>query len=350
MIELSGDCHPDLAGCFLSFENPAPIPLSTRPPATIQRGEAGDITAARKVRVFDIPLEEAYAMLKAGGTPPEHMASGLCLEWYNRIGGRMLIESTDYRLRISDPAWRFTPEELAERERRLAEDGDDSFAIELHADDAEPWDEFRHEQLLRESEALTEKYGRLLEKYHEHPDRERIIAREMGWTWIEDALDAEARGELPTGDDLYDLPDEEPPDPQLEGIDWVHDKDERYIHPIEKQAKDALDTLMAELKARGQFPQCDDDDLGDLVGHCMILGAKLAGALGSIARAGYEPEPGFTIALLKRTLEILNDALTSTQALAAKPGVLPPESLAHQQAALFAIRESILALITRLRG
>jgi len=30
---------------------------------------------------------------------------------------------------------------------------------------------------------------RELEKYLDHPDRDRIIAHEMGWTWIEDALD-----------------------------------------------------------------------------------------------------------------------------------------------------------------
>lgn len=353
VLDLRGDCHPDLAGCFLTFENPRPIPLTTRPPAPLQRGEAGDITAARKVRVFDIPFDEAYAMLKAGGTPPEHMGNCLYLEWHSDLGGRMVIESADYRLQVSEPAWRFTAEELAERARRRAEEGDDSFAIELHAEDAEPWDEFRHEQMLRESDALSEKYGRLLEKYHEHPDRERIIARAMGWTWLEEALDAQERGDLPPDSDLgelEDLPDEEPPDPAREGIDWVHDGEERYVHPVQKRAKDALYALTDELKARGQFPQCEDDALGDFVGHCMILSAKLAGALGSIARGHYQPEPGFTIALLKRALEILHDALTAAETLAAKPALLPAASLATHRAALFATREDILALIARLRG
>ncbi len=354
VLDLRGDCHPDLAGCFLTFENPRPIALTTRPPAPVQRGEAGDITAARKVRVFDIPFEEAYAMLQAGGTPPEHMGNCLYLEWHSDLGGRMVIESADYRLQVSEPAWRFTAEELAERERRRAEVGDDSFAVELRAEDAEPWDEFRHEQMLRESDALTEKYGRLLEKYHEHPDSERIIAREMGWTWLEEALDAQERGDLPPesdhGDLLDDLPEEEPPDPAREGVDWVRDGEERYIHPVQKRAKDALYALTDELKARGHFPQCSDDDLGAFVGHSMTLSAKLAGALGSIARGGYEPEPGFTIALLKRTLEILHDALTAAEALAAKPALLPADSLATHRAALFATREDILALIARLRG
>ena len=113
VLDLRGDCHPDLTGCFLTFENPRPVPMTTRPPAAIQRGDAGDITAARKVRVFDIPFEEAYAMLTAGGTPPEHMANSLYLEWSSDLGGRMVIESSDYRLQVSAPAWRFTAEELA---------------------------------------------------------------------------------------------------------------------------------------------------------------------------------------------------------------------------------------------
>jgi hypothetical protein len=49
----------DLAGCRLVFENPDPLPFATPPPARSQRGEAGDITAARKVRVYDIPFEDA---------------------------------------------------------------------------------------------------------------------------------------------------------------------------------------------------------------------------------------------------------------------------------------------------
>ncbi|HEU5248129.1 MAG TPA: hypothetical protein VFU09_13655, partial [Candidatus Udaeobacter sp.] len=62
VLELTGDCAPDLVGCELSFENPNPIPMTTKPPAHQQRGPAGDITAARKVRVFDVPIEEALAM------------------------------------------------------------------------------------------------------------------------------------------------------------------------------------------------------------------------------------------------------------------------------------------------
>src|SRR5213596_3873363 len=191
VLELTGDWAPDLAGCELSFENPDPIPMTTKPPAPQQRGAPGDITAARKVRLFDVPIEEALAMCKRGDTPPEHMANSLYLEWFSELSGRVVIESADYRLQISEPAWRYTPEEIAKLERRSAEE-ETPFAIAITQDgETRDWDEVRYEQFLRESDALTERYGRLLRKYEDHPDSERIIAREMGWSWLEEALDRE---------------------------------------------------------------------------------------------------------------------------------------------------------------
>ena len=72
VLDLLGDCHPDLAGCSLRFENPQPVPMTTKPPASHQHGTAGDMTAARKTRVYDIPFEEAYAMIKAGSAARAH--------------------------------------------------------------------------------------------------------------------------------------------------------------------------------------------------------------------------------------------------------------------------------------
>ena len=356
ILDLRGDCHPDLAGCFLTFENPQPVPMTTRPPAVIQRGDAGDITAARKVRVFDIPFEEAYALLKAGGTPPEHLANCLYLEWYSDLGGRMVIESADYRLQISEPAWRFTADELAERARRAAEEGDDSFAIELHAEDAEPWDEFRHEQLLRESEALTEKYGRLLARYKDHPDSDRLIAREMGWTWLEETLNAKERGELPApaeADAHADFNEtdfeEDPPDPAREGIDWVRDSEERIMHPVAQRTRDLLYALLAELRAGGEDLAETDTALAAFTAHFMTLHVKLASALDFIARGSDHTDPGLIIAWLKRALEIHNETLAAATALGDHPH-FPAARLAHYRAGLFALREDILAIIARLRA
>ena len=79
VLDLKGNAHPDLAGCLLTFEYPGePLPLRQGAHLhPLQRGTAGDMTASRKVRVFDLPFEEAYAMIKRGGKPPEHMANSL---------------------------------------------------------------------------------------------------------------------------------------------------------------------------------------------------------------------------------------------------------------------------------
>src|SRR5439155_26490176 len=97
------NAHPDLAGCLLTFANPLkriPHPhLDSLNP--IQRGSIGDLTASRKVRVFDIPFEEAYAMLKRKEKPPEKMANSLYVEWISEANGDGVIESAVYELTYS---------------------------------------------------------------------------------------------------------------------------------------------------------------------------------------------------------------------------------------------------------
>jgi len=366
VLDLTGDCHPDLAGCLLEFENPKPVPMTTRPPAPQQRGTAGEMTAARKVRVFDIPVAEAYPMLKRGEKVPEHMANCIYLEWFSERSGNVVIESTDYHLKISDPAWRFTAEEIAERERQAAA-GDSAFITALDADgNAESWDEFRCEQLLRESDMIGEKYRKLLEIYADHPDSERIIAHEMGWEWIEDALDeqeAAAAGEA-TEEEEDDASDEsadaaeaelveeefeeEPPDPALEGIDWVREKDGRIEHPVANRFREVMHELLAELRAGGSdFSECDEA-LNEFRGHYMTLSVKLSSALHFIARADRFTDPGMTVARLKRALEIHNQALTAAEALVDHPK-FPADRLTYYRAALFKVREDVLAIIARLR-
>ena len=123
LLELKGNAWPDLAGCLLTFTNP----LKLIPHAHLdslhrdQRGRIGDLTASRKVRVFDVPMAEAMAMYKRREKPPEHLANSLYLEWYSERNGRVLIESADYQLVISPPEWRLTPAEEAKRAQQASE-------------------------------------------------------------------------------------------------------------------------------------------------------------------------------------------------------------------------------------
>src|SRR6266852_6677344 len=53
--------------------------------------------------------------------------------------------------------------------------------------DREPeraWDEYDWERFLQQQDQKTEKYMVLLERYIDHPQRDEIIAREMGWSGL----------------------------------------------------------------------------------------------------------------------------------------------------------------------
>ena len=46
------------------------------------------------------------------------------------------------------------------------------------------WDEYQWERFLQQQDQKTEKYMELLEKYLDDPQRDQIIAREMGWNHL----------------------------------------------------------------------------------------------------------------------------------------------------------------------
>jgi hypothetical protein len=157
-LELKGNAWPDLAGCLLKFANVQQRVrrqhLDLLDP--VQRGGIGDLTASRKVRVFDVPLEEALDMIHRKEKPPEHMANSLYLEWFSEANGRVVIESADYELTISAPEWQLTPEENQERAMQAAAGMDDFMgrlteAIEKQRrdqkDPEEEWNEHDDEKL-----------------------------------------------------------------------------------------------------------------------------------------------------------------------------------------------------------
>src|SRR5439155_19575925 len=77
VLELTGNAWPDLAGCLLTFTNPQKrIPhqhLDSLHP--LQRGSIGDLTASRKVRVFDTPLEVVLETVRRKEKPHEQIAN-----------------------------------------------------------------------------------------------------------------------------------------------------------------------------------------------------------------------------------------------------------------------------------
>ncbi len=372
-LELKGNAHPDLAGCLLRFDNPGKtIPLhhggSMNP---VQRGTIGDLTASRKVRVFDIPFEEAYGMIKRGEKPPEHTANSLYLEWFSEANGRVVVESADYHLEISPRAWRLTPQEEEQRAKDAAA-GMTGFmkklteAVEAQRhhgpEDLENWDEFDYEQSLRESDAITDKYRELLEKYGDTPEAEELIAKEMGWDKEdeeEEENDDEAEGNAKDGQGRIDVDEinricaeaeanPPRPDPMTEGVDWVRTGDDEIKHPLAHRALEGVIALMARLRELG-LEDAEDDDLVMFVSEYQITGAKLAGALDSLGYDRDLHEGAFVVACLKRALDHLHKAQAGLEKVAAKP-VLPNEALTWYRKELLEVRAEIIQLMNEFRG
>ena len=87
------------------------------------------------------------------------------------------------------------------------------------ADSNEPdkvWDEYDWERFLQQQDRKTEKYMELLERYIDDPNRDQIIAREMGWYHL---LDKDGEKWAETVDSLFDEEFEEDMDDEEEATE-----------------------------------------------------------------------------------------------------------------------------------
>lgn len=363
VLELKGNAWPDLAGCRLTFTNPQQrVPhahLDSLHP--LQHGSIGDLTASRKVRVFDVPLPDALDMIHRKEKPPEHMANCLYLEWFSEANGRVVIESADYELTISAPEWRLTPEEDAERAKQ-ADTGMADFmgklseAIEQHQsgqkDPEEPWDEHDYEKFLKESDARTDKYMELLDKYGDSDEAEAKIAREMGWerelTPEEAELEQQRIEEMNAACEAALNEPEPEPEPHREGIDWIRTEDGDLCHPLEHRCSETAIRYWKQVDELG-LDKMGDKDLEQFIFEFQTTSAKLAGALGGVARGTGFADASFTVACLKRALDHLHKSQAGLEATAAKK-LLPETLIAEARKELFEIREGILRLMDEFRG
>ncbi|MDB6025007.1 MAG: hypothetical protein JWM68_1230 [Verrucomicrobiales bacterium] len=367
LLELAGNAQSDLAGCLLKFKNSVPPVKHPNLDAlhADQRGTAGDLTASRKVRAFDLPFEEAYDMIKRGDKPPEHTANAVYLEWFSERNGRVVIESSEFKIEISEPAWRLTEQEEEERSKGV-ENGWKTFTKQLDEavksqryeppKELEDWDEFDFEKSMRESDAVTDKYLELLDKYGDTPESEELINKEMGWDKDEDQMEeeeAEPIGKQFSTEETNLVCDESKdfqPDPATEGVDWIRVKDELgedIRHPLQHRCHVSAMSFWKKCDELG-LVESDDEDLGQLLAEFQITGAKLAGALNSIGYSRETQEPAFVVACLKRALDHLHKAQAALERVA--PKKLFPEKLRSKvRADLFEIREEILRLMNEFR-
>lgn len=208
-----------------------------------------------------------------------------------------------------------------------------------HEDPERIWDEYDWERFLQQQDRKTEKYMELLEKYLDDPNRDQIIAIEMGWnhlsdehgaSWIDDA-DSLFSEEMEM---MGEMSEEEQPAEIEDGFE---------MHPL-YQATFALTVWLDQLF----------EELGDLQNHpaavklatqSAIASAKLAAALSD----DDVDEIGMTIAYLKRALKAISNAMDAAVQLK-KEVKLSPRRFATLNQRLFQIRDGIITLMGEFRS
>jgi hypothetical protein len=262
-----------------------------------------------------------------------------------------------YKLTISPTVLQLSAEEEEQRRKSAAEGfagfmGKLSETIESLTHQPEKdkeWNEFDYEKFLRETDARTDKYGELLDKYRDHPDRDRLIAKEMGWSWLAEALDNKEADDDddPFAETTDGLPSLEP-DPATEGVDWVRDGDDDISHPLTLRVFNSSIALWQKCQEL-KLTELEDADLDALLSEYQITSAKLAGALDGLAYGRDTTSGAFVVASLKRALNHLHAAQAALERVA--PKNLLPDSLSKStRTEFFAVREEILRLMTAFRG
>ncbi|MEI8234408.1 MAG: hypothetical protein WCH57_06940 [Verrucomicrobiota bacterium] len=200
------------------------------------------------------------------------------------------------------------------------------------------WDEYDWERFLQQQDRKTERYMELLEKYIDDPERDQIIAQEMGWPNPVESHDF----------DWNDLPFESGGEEEEDCFEASADAGEEEeesgapesfeLHPL-YQASFALTIWIDQIF----------DELGDLQNapaavklatNSAVASAKLAAALSD----DDAEELGMTIAYLKRALKAITNAIDASL-LFAKEAPLSSRRRRQLHARLFQVRDGIIELM-----
>jgi hypothetical protein len=353
ILSLDGDCWRDLAGTRLRFDNPEPRSVADAEALDVdQAGIIGDMTASRKSRVPTVDEEEFHELQQSNREIPYEWRNTLYLEWFSEINGRVVIETDRFVLKISPHEWEMDEDEEDAQKLANLNSMRDFMAQVIRRRDPEgpepnlagELDEFAWEERLKESDRLTDAYQEVLEKYMEDSDSERKEAFVMGWDGLLDALaerdeagggdfQSDAENYLPSADEVagFGNGDGEDFDGNVDGDNDSYPDEED--HPLQAKAQELAMRTMDVIQR--------DDGPGtpsyQLVTNLLQVSGKLAGVLHGRG-SGYEPEAGFVLAVLKRCLNWLNEAVGACQAL------IDSETDADQRAALEHIRSSVFEI------
>jgi hypothetical protein len=197
------------------------------------------------------------------------------------------------------------------------------------------WDEYDWERFLQQQDHKTEQYMQLLEKYLDDPQRDQIIAREMGWTQLLDEKDWSTEVDA--------LLDEEPAEESAPGTDQSPSFDTFEDHSLYRAAF-ALTIWIDQLFDEDASLQ-NEPAAVKLATHSALASAKLAAALSD----DDVDEIGMTIAYLKRALKAITISMDAAAQLLSEKLITSPQHSVLQQR-LFQVRDGIITLMGEYRG
>ena len=330
-LRLQGDAFRDLAGHCLWFSNPAPQAGKAELLADLQEGVAGDMTASRKVRVPECSVEEMLARAKMGLSYPWHWENGLYLEWFSEQNGRVVIETTQFELRLPpEPAWSMTEGEEGEQQNAntrnlngfmqglvpsdgsLEDDACDEDAPQSEAEARADAEAARMDLLLERISA------RLDREQSDEPDFETIYAEERERLCKERGepeeppLTPEEEAERQERIAEWNAAAEEV-SREMERERWKGgDAFEEHTHPLAQKCQEYALSISREVRRAGWIPENAQSEhpLVEIVNGTMFASAKLAGALNGGDE--WPPEPLFAgdcLVRLKKARNYLRDVL-----------------------------------------
>ena len=193
------------------------------------------------------------------------------------------------------------------------------------------WDEYDWERFLQQQDSKTERYMELFEKYIDDPNRDQIIAQEMGWTHLLDQ----------TPEEVEEVEFE--PEFELEQLAEDDSQEPFETHPLYQSAFSLtvwIDQLFDEVANAASNP------VGvKLASHVAVASAKLAAALSDQD----SEEIGMTIAYLKRALRAISTSIDASSQLS-RDGFLKGRQFDELHQRLFHVRDGIIVMMGDLRA
>lgn len=209
--------------------------------------------------------------------------------------------------------------------------------------DDRPMTEAEWERFMQESDARSARFGELFETLIDHPERDAIIAREMGWDRREsdpefvDAMNEAAEAALA----------EKSAGPLDNRGDPFDDEDGYQSLPAYQKAFEWGLRVHDVLEPRCEALRASHDlDLEDAIGGSMTVGAKLASGY---AMHDSEDMPGGCIVKCRLGLEEAQKALAGLAAIA-KSGLVPADQIESLIADGREVQQLVEAYLAELRS